>query len=270
MTAGVVIPGSMLAGTMLLAPTASGATAPDTITAGTTALNVMVPAYFGPPSTAWTLLNTEAAVIPNRLVAIANPNSGPGSAFQQSYQNAITALQAQTGRAIGYVHTSYGARTLAVVEAEINSWYSWYPSVNGIFFDEVDNVTGHEAYYQTLYNYVKTKSATGLVVDNPGSNTLESYLFFNAARVTDVICTFESSSGFSSWTQSAWTAAYDRNNFYELPFNTSSSTYQAAVDRAYQQHAGWIYVTDDKLPNPWDTLPSYFAAEVNYIKSLYN
>ena len=272
-TAGLVIPGSMLAGTMFLAPTASGASAPTppaSITAVTTALNVMVPAYFGPPSSYWTTLNTEAAVIPNRLVAIANPNSGPGTAFQQSYGDAITALQAQTGRVVGYVATGYAAKSLATVETEIDSWYSWYPTINGIFFDEVANATGQEAYYQSLYNYVKTKNAAGLVVDNPGSTTQESYLYYNAARVADVICTFESASGFSTWSQASWTATYDRSNFYELPFNTSLSTYKAAVDHAYQQNAGWIYVTNDKLPNPWDTLPSYFVDEVNYIKSLYN
>jgi hypothetical protein len=27
-----------------------------------------------------------------------------------------------------------------------------------------------------------------------------------------------------------------------------------------KQHVGYIYLTDDDLPNPWDSLPSYFDA----------
>ena len=26
-----------------------------------------------------------------------------------------------------------------------------------------------------------------------------------------------------------------------------------------QRNVGWIYVTDDDLPNPWDTLPAYWT-----------
>jgi len=33
------------------------------------------------------------------------------------------------------------------------------------------------------------------------------------------------------------------------------------------RHAGWIYITDDTLPNPYDTLPSYWTNEVNLVKS---
>src|ERR1051326_8941561 len=37
---------------------------------------------------------------------------------------------------------------------------------------------------------------------------------------------------------------------------------------AAARNAGWIYVTDDSGSNPWDTLPSYWTNEVNYIQSL--
>ena len=32
--------------------------------------------------------------------------------------------------------------------------------------------------------------------------------------------------------------------------------------RAAANNVGWIYVTDDTLNNPWDTLPGYFEALV--------
>jgi hypothetical protein len=38
----------------------------------------------------------------------------------------------------------------------------------------------------------------------------------------------------------------------------------ASLDQGYvaqaKQDVGYIYITDDDLPNPWDTLPGYFDA----------
>ena len=38
-----------------------------------------------------------------------------------------------------------------------------------------------------------------------------------------------------------------------------------AVDRAVTRRSGWVYVTDDVLPNPWDTLPPYWNAFVSRV-----
>lgn len=38
------------------------------------------------------------------------------------------------------------------------------------------------------------------------------------------------------------------------------------VEKAKEAGIGWIYVTDDVLPNPWDTLPSYWEAEIAAIQ----
>jgi hypothetical protein len=236
----------------------------------------MVPAYFDPTASAsaWAVINAAAAALPNRVVAIANPASGPGASAQASYSSAIAALQSHQGRAIGYVHTSYGGRSLAGVKSDVNSWFSFYPTINGIFFDEVSNAdnAATKSYYQTLYAYVKAKKSAGLlVVHNPGAATLESYLVYNGSRVADVICTFESGVGALQWTQASWTQRYDRSNFLGLFYNVSdvnvaSFDYGDVIDRTYQQNVGWVYVTNDNLPNPWDTVPSYLSDEVSYIK----
>ena len=36
---------------------------------------------------------------------------------------------------------------------------------------------------------------------------------------------------------------------------------------AVQRNVGWIFVTHDVLPNPWDTLPPYWDAEVGLIEN---
>ena len=244
--------------------------------AASTNVNILVPAYFDPTTSAsaWSALNSAATKLPNRVVAIANPASGPGTVAQTSYTNAITSLQSNQGRVVGYVDTSYATRSLAIVKADIDSWFSFFPSINGIFFDQVSNTNDNTkiVYYQTLYNYVKSKRTSSLlVVHNPGTATLESYLVYNSARVSDIICTFESGINGLEWTQASWTSKYDRSNFYGLFYNVSdinvaSFDYGDIIDHAYQQNAGWVYVTNDNLPNPWDTIASYFSGEVSYIQ----
>ena len=36
--------------------------------------------------------------------------------------------------------------------------------------------------------------------------------------------------------------------------------------KAIGTNAGYIYITDDQLPNPYDTLPSYWSQEVSLIE----
>ncbi len=227
---------------------------------------VLVPAYFDPgTSNYWNRLEVQAAKMPNRLYAIANVNNGPGSQYNASYALVINKMHSDSGKVIGYIHTSYGARTLADVEADINSWYSFYPTLDGIFVDEQDNVTGEESYYSEIYNYIKQKDSTALVVTNPGTNTIESYLFYNGKRIADVICIFESNVGYDTWTPASWCNKYSSNNFYVLPYSTSSSQLFKRVDRAESLNVGWIYCTDDGGSNPWDTLPQYFEDFCHYI-----
>ncbi len=229
-------------------------------------LKVMVPAYFYPSGNDyWARLDSEALKMPGRLWAIANPESGPGSQFDPVYQTAITKLQADSGYIIGYVHTSYGTRPIANVEADINSYYSFYPTINGIFIDEQANVTGYESYYAQLYNYIKQKDSTALVVTNPGADQISSYLFYNGKRIADVICTFENSNGFNSWVPPAWYKNYSRDNFYIITYNANANEYVNYANKAALSNVGWIYCTNDILPNPYDTLPFYFEDFCNYL-----
>jgi hypothetical protein len=232
----------------------------------TTGMKVLVPAYFDPSvSDGWKRMAAEAAKMPGRIYAIANLNNGPGSHADASYTKAIGDMHTNGGRVIGYVYTNYGAITLTQAKADIDAWFSYYPSIDGIFLDCQSNQAGKQPYYQDLYQYIKQKDSTALVVGNPGINTIESYLFYNGQRVTDVICIFESYTGYDTWTSSLWCSKYSRDNFYVLPYNTTSSDYVKRVDRAVAANVGWIYCTDDNGANPWDTLPLYFEDFCGYV-----
>jgi hypothetical protein len=228
-------------------------------------MNVLVPAYFDPSSSdCWSRMSTQAEKMSGRLYAIANKDSGPGS-YDSTYTNAINSMHANTGKVIGYVYTNYGAIGIDAVKSDIDKWYSYYPTLDGIFLDCQDNVTGKEAYYIEIYNYIKQKDSTALVVSNPGTNTIENYLVYNGQRVSDVDCIFEVNTGFNSWIPSSWCSKYSSDNFYVIPYNTPSNEYVGVVNRAHQLNVGWIYCTNSTLPNPYNTLPTYFEEFCNYI-----
>jgi spherulation-specific family 4 protein len=228
-------------------------------------LGILVPAYFDPSSGLWSGLNFAASRVP--LIAIMNPNNGPGLTQNASYVSALSSLHAAGGRVIGYVYSSYATRATNTVKADIDLYFSFY-AVDGIFVDEMTNDadTNHLNYYATLYQYIQTKGTNLLVAGNPGINTLETYL---TRPTADLLVTFESNSGYTTLTVDGWVTNHLARQFSHLPYNVpDAGTMTNYVNLAASRNAGWIYVTDDILPNPWDTLPSYWTNEVNYIRSL--
>ena len=226
-------------------------------------MKVMVPAYFYASSPNWATLAAQASKMPGNLYAIANPNNGSGAVKDSTYQTVINNVRSNSGKILGYVPTTYGKRSEADVKSDIDKWFSWY-SIDGIFLDEMQSDTGYEQYYQNIYNYIKSKSLSALVVDNPGEDSSESCLYYNGSRVADVLCIFENGIGINNVTSASWISKYSSKNFYMLPYNISSSNWQSTVDTAATKNCGWIYCTDT-LGNTWDTLPSYFEQMCNYI-----
>jgi len=253
---------------LFLAAAAPGAAPAPQVTRES--LRVLVPAYFYPVANSpWTRLDAMAAAHPGRVAAIGNPASGPGATVDPSYVAAFHSFRASGGSLLGYVRTAYGARPIADVKQDVDAWIAWY-GVDGIFFDEMNNVVGaSEAYYHELFAYVKSRVARPLVVGNPGVSTPPSYLTWNGKAVVSTLRIHENSSNFLAWRADVWTQSQPRSSFYVLPYAVGAGAWQAAVDHAYSERCGWIYVTNDVLPNPWDTLPSYFESMVAYIASTY-
>lgn len=233
-----------------------------TLTTRSAPLGIMVPAYFS-PGAKWNAMNYAASRIP--LIAIMNPNSGPGSSQSSSYISALASLHAAGGTVIGYTHSSYGARALADVEADIDTYISWY-AVDGFFIDEMANDanTADYNYYQTLYQYIKSKGAQYSVTGNPGANTQQSYL---SIPTVDCLMIFESNgSKYSSFTPSSWVYQYPPTQFVHLPYGvTNITTMSNYVGLAVSRNAGWIYISDSTL---YSVLPSYWTNEVNLVQSL--
>src|SRR5713226_9641864 len=140
----------------------------------TSSTGVIVPLYSYPGSYWTQVIQAKNAHPSVPIIAIINPNNGPGSSIDSTYTNSIQQLQSAGITVLGYVYTGYGSRSTSSAEADINTYNSWY-HINGIFFDEMSNVSGNENYYSTLSSYVKSHGMT-MTVGNPGTDTLSSYI----------------------------------------------------------------------------------------------
>ena len=234
------------------------------LTVSASQLGIMVPAYFTPGSK-WDAMDYAASRVP--LIAIMNPNNGPGTSKSSSYVTALANLHAAGGKVTGYVYSSYAARPIADVEADIDTYLAWY-DVDGFFVDEMENDSDptHIAYYASLYQYIKSKGAQYSVTGNPGSNTQEAYL---STPTADCLMNFENSSNnYVNFTPSSWVKKYPATDFVHLPYGVGgTAALSNNVSLATNRNAGWIYVSDLTI---YSALPTYWTNEVNLVQSLNN
>lgn len=222
------------------------------------AQKMAVPAYFYPISY-WPQLEDAAPIVG---LAIMNPASGPGTTVDPTYVSVIQSAQASGVTIIGYVTSSYGTRPLATVKAEIGKYIQWY-HVDGIFIDEASNDCAKRSYYKNLYNSIKARDAQLQVVINPGTNTQECFM-----AATDIVINFENTYAvYRTWSPSGWESKYPASRFWHLVYGANEAQMQRAITLSKQRNAGWVYVTNDVLVNPWDTLPAdpYWTNELNRI-----
>jgi hypothetical protein len=196
-----------------------------------------------------------------------NPNNGPSATVDSNYTSAVQALRNAGGRVLGYIYSSYTARALTEVESDIDRYHAFY-LIDGFFVDEMtnDSNAAHLAYYEELYQYIKAKRASYGVVGNSGINTLAGYL---TRPTVDALVTFESNTGYPQYAPDPWTQTQPATAFSHLCYDVpASDTMTNYVRLAVAHNVGYIYVTDDRGNNPWDTLPSFWQAEVDLVEAI--
>ena len=104
------------------------------------------------------------------------------------------------------------------------------------------------------------------MVGNPGTTTRESYLSQGTA---DVLVTFEHHTGYPTYVPDAWTRNHPASAFCHLGYQVTTATdLSRFVALTRERRVGWMYFTDDALPNPWDRLPTYWNEEVAGVRDL--
>jgi hypothetical protein len=239
---------------------------------------LLIPAYFHPNeahdpnggSERWTKMCTK---LHNRgLTAVIVMNPGVSGVFpigeiEEAYADAIDFCHTRGQRVVGYVDTKYAARPLEgapiedlpSVKDNVDRYYSSYPAIDGIFLDQMNEHDTAEDYYRDLSVHIRLKKighfgtlTFPLVVGNAGKNPDSNW----ALSTVTILVNFEGPySRFGTWTPSEWVDDYPARRFAHLVYRTRAKLATTACKRSRNQRGGWIYVTYDILPNPWNKPP---------------
>jgi len=210
----------------------------------------LVPAYLSPDA-----MLTLVASSPRPLVLVVNPGSGPGAAPDPEYRRAIARAQAAGSRVLGYVPTTWGARPVADVEADVERYRTWY-SVDGVFFDEAASDEAHIGHYRALVDHARAKGAA-FVVLNPGLVPARGYF-----DIADVVVTFEGP--IAAYRTHRPPDDIEAERSAHLVYGASRE--QALRALSSTPTARYVYLTSGTLPHPWGTVPDYFAQELSALE----
>jgi spherulation-specific family 4 protein len=225
----------------------------QTYAASTVHSGVAIPLYSYPDST-WTTIAQTAKANPNvPILAIINPNSGPGSSSDPTYVTSVQSLQSAGVTVLGYVATGYATSSYSStsnIESQVNQYNAWY-HVNGIFFDEMSNTQGYESYYSTLNSYVKSNGMT-YTMGNPGTSVPTSYI-----GVLDNLVIYENP-GYPSLSFITYTG-YPESDFGLIAYGVS---YDGSFVTGAAPLVSYMYIDNISGANPYSALSSLFSQTV--------
>jgi Spherulation-specific family 4 len=228
---------------------------------GSSMSGMIIPLYIY-PGAAWnTVLQVKQANPNIPITVIANPSNGPGASPDPNYAAWISRLQGRGISVLGYVYTSYGARSSAAVKADVLKFQQWY-AVDGIFLDEMASSHGYEPYYASLTKYVHSLGLQ-TVVGNPGTQVPVSYY-----GTVDVLMIYESAGVPSLSTLATYTEGGAKGEFAVASYDVPKISSEAVSELS--NYAGMVFVTDQNLPNPYGALPSYISTMASEMSSFFS
>ena len=203
-----------------------------------------VPAYFGPwQKDDWTAVRRDRPA-----VVVINPANGPGTAPTAAYKRLTKSLQLGGTAVLMYVHTGYLTRPRHEMVLDAERAAAWF-AVDGVFFDEVAAEDSRPV--RSSLDFLAGLSP-GVCVFNAGREVPQRWFqrWPHASFVT-----FEGSAGqfvqrFGTGPCPQVTGPADRQWWL---VHSLAPRYHARYWRLLEQAGvGYGYLTNDRLPNPWD------------------
>jgi hypothetical protein len=229
---------------------------------GCSDIKLLVPLYVDPGTgTAWADVASGAASV--QTVAIINPNSGPGGAPSSAYTSGMSKLAAAGVEMIGYVHTSYGDRAIADVQADIDTYATEWPGLVGIFIDECAATADEVSYYEQVYNIIMSYPNFKYDIINPGTVPTSGY----SAVSTQIVAYEDTAASFASSENPTFASC---SNFAMIAYAASGTSTMESIlaDVKSKGYYGWAYVTDGAAGGEtYNALASYYASEASYFAS---
>ena len=220
------------------------------------ATGLVIPVY-GNTSSQFNATIAAAKKVP--VIAILNPDDGPGSRKDNFIAGYVSKLKGAGAKVFGYLSTNYGAVSSSTLQSQMNAYISYY-GAQGFFLDEMSDSTGKVGYYNNLKKYAASKGCS--IIGNPGTTVPSAY-----SSTSDLIITYEDpySAGWTNAKPPAWAASQPASKIGAIVYSTNSGLMTKVIDRAISQRYGWIFVTDRGGSDPFGVAPSYLAAEADYV-----
>jgi len=255
-------------------PTSSPFSTCEVTPPSTEPIKVLVPLYIDPGSSWDQLVSAAEAGVPT--IAIINPSSGPDkSGPNAAYATYIKKLIDAGIDVIGYVHTSYGNRSLTAVFSDIETYASLYSGLVGIFIDEASADASDIPYYSKVYDAITSKSGYTNAILNPGIQPDQGYLNVSTSLVVfeDAGSKWEKfSSQFSSWVSCAPNAAEQpgyKYRFTSIAYATKETSLVSMLSSMATKGMGLIYVTDGAEGCcTYNSLASYYPTETSTVHEI--
>jgi hypothetical protein len=221
---------------------------------------LIVPLYSYPTDATWSALIQAKEAYPNvPIIAVINPDYGPGSSPDPNYVSGIARLQAAGITVVGYIWTGYASVGLSTVEASAADYKSWY-NVNGLFFDGMSNSEAESGYYSSATDYAYS-IGLALTVGNPGTSVPSNYV-----NAVNIIVVYENAGYPSASTIASSAMGYPSNNFAAIGYDVSAPTQSYLQDLS--PYLGYVYFTDGQAPNPYSGLASYLDDLVSMLSPM--
>lgn len=244
----------------------------DVIPVAQEPLKFLVPLYVYPGST-WDTVAAGASKVPT--VAIVNPNSGPTAKPDSAYINGMNQMKNAGAEMVGYVYTTWGARSISDVKRDIDTYITNWPLLNGIFFDEGSSDAKDIPFYRELYNYVTVTKGKKHVILNPGVQPAQGYadISTNIVIFEDYGTKFTEPKNYASWVKCAPNSAAKAG--YKYKFSGIAHTISGndastdVIKNMEKSGIGMVYVTDGAGGCcTYNNLVSYYSSQASSIQSI--
>ncbi len=207
-----------------------------------------VPAYFGP----WERDRWGGLLADVPSVVVLNPDNGPGRIPSPDYRALCELLRKRGTRTLMYVHTGYLSRDVADIAVDAERALSWF-GVDGVFFDEVpvDNTR------PTLSKLDRLADLSSAACTFNSGRVVPERWYSRFATATFV--TFEGTpqqfdGRFPVGARPTVAGPPDRQ--WWLLHSAPLRTHRSYWNLFHELGLGHAYVTNDRLPNPWDAYVS--------------
>ena len=197
-----------------------------------------------------------------------NPDNGAGKKIEMNYVTQIKKNKEAGIKNIAYISTNYQKRNIEKVKDEVDRYLEFYgrDNINGFFFDEIASDTLKQVnYMKEIFDYVKGKSKSNLVIANPGAPITDTISPYADIFVTSEVSANVYINKFEKPKSDFEKNKVNAKHIWHIVHSANPKEYARIIRLSRERNAGWLMITDDVMPNPYDREPSRFMEMVNMI-----